>query len=178
MEKIIQTALDQAQKAFDLGETPVGAVIFDSENKKILCSAHNLTEKENDATAHAEILAIREAGKLLKNTNLSGYSIFSTLEPCAMCACAISWAKLDCVYFGAYDTKSGGIEHGAQMYTHTHHKPEVVGGLHEKECARLVSDFFKEKRKWQREKISSCESILFFFKSLFSIVYKNQNRII
>ena len=146
MEKIIQTALDQAKKAFDLGETPIGAVIFDSKTKEILCATHNLTEKENDATAHAEILAIRQAGKLLKNTNLSGYSIFSTLEPCAMCACAISWAKLDNVYFGAYDTKSGGIENGAQIFAHTHHKPEVIGGLKEKECATLVSDFFKNLR--------------------------------
>ena len=146
MEKIIQTALDQAKKAFDLEETPVGAVIFNTQTKEILCATHNLTEKENDATAHAEILAIRKAGKLLKNTNLSGYSIFSTLEPCAMCACAISWAKLDSVYFGAYDTKSGGIENGVQMYAHTHHKPEVIGGLHEVECLSLVSDFFKNLR--------------------------------
>ncbi|MBO5997721.1 MAG: nucleoside deaminase [Alphaproteobacteria bacterium] len=146
MEKIIQTALDLAKEAFDSGETPVGAVIFDSKTKEILCSAHNLTEKENDATAHAEILAIRKAGKLLKNPNLSGYSIFSTLEPCGMCACAIAWAKLDNVYFGAYDTKSGGVEHGARMFEHTHHKPNVFGGLHETECLALVSDFFKNLR--------------------------------
>ena len=146
MEKIIQTALDQAKKAFNLGETPVGAVVFNTKTKEILCSAHNLTEKDNDATAHAEILAIRQAGNLLKNTNLSGYSIFSTLEPCAMCACAISWAKLDNVYFGAYDTKSGGVEHGAQMYKHTHHKPNVFGGFHEEECLALVSSFFKNLR--------------------------------
>ena len=147
MEKIIQTALDQAKKAFDLGETPVGAVIFNTKTKEILCFAHNLTEKNNDPTAHAEILAIRQAGKLLKNTNLSGYSIFSTLEPCAMCACAIAWAKLDNVYFGAYDVKSGAVENGMQMFKHTHHKPEIVGGLKEKECANLMSSFFEGKRK-------------------------------
>lgn len=146
MEKIIQTALERAKNASLIGETPVGAVIFNTKTKEILCVAHNLTEKENDATAHAEILAIRQAGKLLKNTNLSGYSIFSTLEPCAMCACAIAWAKLDNVYFGAYDTKSGGIEHGVQMYVHTHHKPNIFGGLHETECLSLMSDFFKNLR--------------------------------
>ena len=147
MEKIIQTALDLAKKAFDTGETPVGAVIFDTKTKKILCSAYNLTEKDKDPTAHAEILAIRKAGELLKNANLSGYSIFSTLEPCAMCACAIAWAKLDNVYFGAYDVKSGAVENGIQMFKHTHHKPEVFGGFHEAECADLMSCFFKEKRK-------------------------------
>ena len=147
MEKIIQTALDQAKKAFDLGETPIGAVIFNTKTKEILCFAHNLTEKNNDPTAHAEILAIRQAGELLKNTNLSGYSIFASIEPCAMCACAISWAKLDRLYFGAYDVKSGAVENGMQMFKHTHHKPEVIGGLKEKECLSLVSKFFKDLRK-------------------------------
>ena len=147
MEKIIQTALDQAKKAFDLGETPIGAVIFNTKTKEILCFAHNLTEKNNDPTAHAEILAIRQAGELLKNTNLSGSSIFASIEPCAMCACAISWAKLDRLYFGAYDVKSGAVENGMQMFKHTHHKPEVLGGFHEAECADLMSCFFEEKRK-------------------------------
>ena len=147
MEKIIQTALDLAKKAFDSGETPVGAVIFDTKTKKILCSAHNLTEQDNDPTAHAEILAIRKAGKLLGNTNLSGYSLFVTLEPCSMCAAAIAWAKLDNVYFGAYDVKSGGVEHGAKMFTYTHHKPNVFGGFHETECANLMSNFFENLRK-------------------------------
>ena len=147
MEKIVDLALKKAKQAYDMGETPVGAVIFNSKTKEILCSAHNLTETTYDVTAHAEILAIREAGKRLKTSNLSGYSIFATIEPCAMCACAISWAKLDKLYFGAYDTKSGGVENGAHIYAYTHHKPEVIGGLHESECAALMTDFFKEKRK-------------------------------
>ena len=106
-----------------------------------------MTESLKDPTAHAEILAIRQAGKLLGLTNLSGYSIFATIEPCPMCAVAISWAKLDKLYFGAYDTKSGGVENGAHIYAYTHHKPEVIGGLHEAECAALMTDFFKRKRR-------------------------------
>ena len=147
MEKVIESALMMAQKAREIGETPVGAVIFDSKTKQIVCKAHNLTETLHDPTAHAEILAIREAGTLLGLTNLSGYSIFASVEPCAMCACAISWAKLDRLYFGAYDTKSGGVENGAHVYAYTHHKPEVVGGLRESECATFMTDFFKEKRR-------------------------------
>ncbi len=146
MEKVITCALDMAKKALELGETPVGAVIFDSKTKKILCSAHNLTKTNKDATAHAEILAIREAGKLVGSDNLSGYSIFASVEPCAMCACAIAWAKLDKLYFGAYDIKSGGVENGAHIYAYTHHKPEIIGGLHESECAALMTGFFKGKR--------------------------------
>ena len=147
MEKVIHLALQEAKKALENGETPVGAVIFDSKTKQILCNAHNLTESLKDPTAHAEILAIRQAGKLLGLTNLSGYSIFATIEPCHMCAAAISWAKVDKLYFGAYDTKSGGVENGAHIYAYIHHKPEVIGGLHEAECAALMTDFFKRKRK-------------------------------
>ena len=147
MEKIIALALDMAQKAFDMDETPVGAVIFNSKTKEILCATHNLTKTKNDATAHAEILAIQEAGKMVGSDNLSGYSIFASVEPCAMCAAAIAWAKLDKVCFGAYDTKSGAVENGAQIYAHSHHKPEVIGGLHEADCATLMTHFFKEKRK-------------------------------
>ena len=148
MEKIIQTALEQAKKAFDLGETPVGAVVFNTKTKEILCSAHNLVVAQNDPTAHAEILAIRQAGQILKNENLSGYSVFTTLEPCVMCAGALSWSKLDNVYFGAYDTKSGAIENGPCLYSCAtcHHKPNVFGGFQEEKCLALVSDFFKNLR--------------------------------
>jgi tRNA(adenine34) deaminase len=143
MEKVIAYALNMAKKAFKEQETPIGAVIFDSKTKKVLCRAHNLTEKNYDITAHAEILVIRKACKKLRTTNLCGYSIFATVEPCAMCAGAIAWAKLDRLYFGAYDTKSGGVENGPHIYAYTHHKPEVIGGLHESECASLMTDFFK-----------------------------------
>ena len=145
MQKIIQSALAMANQAFCAGETPVGAVVFDTHSKRILCQTHNLVVTNNDPTAHAEILALREAGKLLNNSNLSGYSIFVTLEPCAMCAAALSWAKIDKVFFGAYDVKSGAVENGVHLYEHktTHHKPEIIGGIDETECARLMSDFFK-----------------------------------
>ncbi len=145
MEKIIAEALRLASHASETGETPVGAVVFNSKTKQILCGAHNLVITNHDATAHAEVLAVREAGKLLGNYNLAGYSIFSTLEPCAMCGCAISWAHLDKLYFGAYDPKSGAIEHGPHLYqcATCHHKPEVIGGFHEKECQLLMTRFFK-----------------------------------
>ena len=149
MEKIIALAVDMAKKAFCANETPVGAVIFNTQTKQILCAAHNLCETNNDATAHAEMLAIQEAGKILGTNNLSGYSIFATIEPCTMCAGAIAWAKLDGVYFGGYDTKSGGVENGVHFFQSftCHHKPQIIGGLHERECTALTSAFFKEKRQ-------------------------------
>ncbi len=148
-EDIVNLALTLAKEAFDAGETPVGAVIFNTETDEILTCARNEVVSGNDPTAHAEVIAVRKAGKLLEKYNLSGFSIFSTLEPCAMCACAISWAQLDKVYFGAYDPKSGAVEHGPRLYdcSTCHHKPEVVGGLHEKECQKLLKDFYKELRQ-------------------------------
>ena len=148
MEKIIAVALEQAAKAFQKGEVPVGAVIFNTQTKEILCSSHNLVVSTNDPSAHAEILALRKSGELLCNYNLSGYSLFVTLEPCAMCAGALSWAKIDKVYFGAYDIKSGAIEHGPRLYqsANCHHKPEVFGGFHEKECQKLMTQFFERLR--------------------------------
>ena len=148
MEKIIELALKQAKKAFQKNEVPVGAVIFNSKTKEILCYSHNLVISNNDPSAHAEILALRQAGELLHNYNLSGYSIFVTLEPCSMCAGALSWAKIDKVYFGAYDVKSGAIEHGPCLYqcATIHHKPEVFGGFHEQECQQLMMQFFERLR--------------------------------
>lgn len=144
---IIEIALEEAQKAFDADEIPVGAVLFETKTEKIIISTHNQTEEKFDISAHAEILALREGGIILKTNNLSGYSLFTTLEPCPMCAGALAWAKIDRVYFGAYDPKSGGIEHGARVLEHTHHKPEVYGGLEEKKCMQLLKKFFERKRK-------------------------------
>ena len=148
MENVIALALDLAKKAAENKETPVAAVIFNTKTKEVLCSASNLVVTKSDPTAHAEVLAVRQAGHLMNNYNLSGFSIFSTLEPCAMCACAISWAKLDKVYFGAYDPKSGAVEHGPRIYSCAtcHHKPEVFGGFHEQECQELMTAFFKQLR--------------------------------
>lgn len=149
MEKIIDLALALARQAFAAGETPVAAVIFNTKTKQVLCASANRVLADCDPTAHAEVLAVRQAGKLLNNYNLSGYSIFTTVEPCAMCAAALSWAKIDKVYFGAYDVKSGAVENGPHLYQFAslHHKPEVYGGISEQECQSLMRAFFKGLRE-------------------------------
>lgn len=140
-------ALDQARLATVAAEVPVGCVITDPSGQ-LLASAHNLVETHHDVCAHAEIVAIREATKRLGQKYLEGCTLYVTLEPCAMCAAAIAHARLARVYFGAYDPKSGGVEHGAMIFRHatTHHKPEVYGGIMEQECARLLQDFFAAHR--------------------------------
>ena len=147
MEKIIENALKEALQADKVGEVPVGAVIFNSKTKEILCSAHNLVVSNNDPTAHAEILALRQAGELLCNYNLSGYSLFVTLEPCAMCAGAIINSRLPRVVYGAYDKRFGAL--GSVYSLHEgklNHIPEVKGGVLEDVCARLLSEYFRQKR--------------------------------
>ncbi len=146
---IIQTALQSAQQAFAADEIPVGAVIFNSTTFEIVATAHNQTVSHCNPLAHAEMSAIQAAAQKIGRYNLSGYSLFSTLEPCVMCAGACSWAKLDAVYFGASDPKSGGIDVGAQVFTHpqTHHKPLVYKGYYESDCGALMTRFFQNKRK-------------------------------
>jgi tRNA(adenine34) deaminase len=141
-------ALGEARAAGGRGEVPVGAVIVDSDTGKIIASAGNRTEEDNDPTAHAEILAIRNATSTQGQTRLENFDLYVTLEPCAMCAAAISLARIRRLYFAAYDPKSGGVEHGAKVFEHAtcHHKPEVIGGLNESEAAELLKEFFKEKR--------------------------------
>ena len=141
-------ALGEARAASGRGEVPVGAVIVDSDTGKIIASAGNRTEEDNDPTAHAEILAIRNATSTQGQTRLENFDLYVTLEPCAMCAAAISLARVRRLYFAAYDPKSGGVEHGAKVFEHAtcHHKPEVIGGLNESEAAELLKEFFKEKR--------------------------------
>ena len=104
--------------------------------------------KDFDPTAHAEIIAIREMCKENKSTYLNDYDLYVTLEPCVMCAAAISYAKIRRVYFGAYDVKSGGVIHGPKVFESSsiHHKPEVIGGVHEKMCEIYITDFFKKLR--------------------------------
>ena len=137
-------ALKQAEKASHIEEVPVGAVII--YNQKIIAQAHNLVCQSHDPTAHAEILALREASKQLKTPYLDGCDLYVTLEPCAMCAAAISWARIKRLYFGAYDPKGGAVEHNAKIFDYSFHKPEVIGGIYEKECAELIATFFKAKR--------------------------------
>ena len=147
-DKILQIALESAQKAYACDEVPVSAVIFDSATKKVICSAFNQTETLKNPTAHAELLAIQKACHILNEKRLNGYSIFVTLEPCAMCAGAIAWARLDSLYFGAYDPKSGAIQQGACVFNHpqTHHKISVFGGYNADIFGQLLTSFFKSKR--------------------------------
>jgi len=144
----MQLALEQAQLASQKGEVPVGAVIIASKSGKVIAATHNLTESANDATAHAEMLAIREACRSLKSPRLAGCDLYVTLEPCAMCAQAIAHARIRRLYFGAYDSKGGGVEHGARIFHQgtCHHKPEVIGGMEESASAALLKEFFVARR--------------------------------
>lgn len=143
----MEVALSCAREAFDCGEVPVGAVIVDARGA-VIASAYNQVETRGDITAHAEMLAIRRASHVMGTKYLEECSLYVTLEPCAMCAQAIAYARLQRVYFGAYDPKSGGVEYGATIFKQptTHHKPEVYGGVMEQECAALLHSFFKLKR--------------------------------
>jgi tRNA(Arg) A34 adenosine deaminase TadA len=147
LSEYFKTLLSLARKAATSGEVPIAAAIVDSAGN-LIASAHNRVEKRNDATAHAELLAIRKATRIRGEKYLSDCDLYVTLEPCAMCAQAISLAKIRRVYFGAYDPKSGGVEQGARVFSHPqcHHAPEVIGGVMEKECGQLLSDFFAAKR--------------------------------
>jgi tRNA(adenine34) deaminase len=139
-------ALAQARAAALRGEVPVGAVVV--RDGKVLASAGNRTRELNDPTAHAEILAIRIACEALRDERLIGCDLHVTLEPCAMCAAAISFARIRRLYFGASDPKGGGVEHGGRFYAQPtcHHAPEVYGGFREREAAQLLRDFFRERR--------------------------------
>ena len=145
----MEIALFKAKKAAEVGEVPIGAVIRDDMTDTILVSTHNKVEQLLDPTAHAEILAIREAASVLGTKVLSNCTIFVTLEPCAMCAQAISLAKLKRLIFGAYDPKGGGVEHGGRIFDRAtcNHRPEVIGGWHEREASELLSSFFQHLRE-------------------------------
>ena len=148
-DEIIKIALQKAKEAFDREDVPVGAVVFDSQTGEILCAAANRVEVDNNPLAHAEMLVLQEACRLLKRPNLTGYSLFSTVEPCPMCAGAVAWAKPDAVYFGTWDEKSGAVESGIRLFKQEscHYHPRVEGGFAKEECAQLMKDFFKRLRK-------------------------------
>ena len=141
-------AIERARDAVEKGEVPIGAVLIDATTGAIIASAHNLCEALTDPTAHAEMLVIREACRKLRSSRLTECDLYVTLEPCAMCAQAIAFARLRRVYFGAYDHKGGGVEHGARLFHQPtcHHKPEVIGGIEEANCGDLLKKFFAEKR--------------------------------
>jgi len=138
----MRLALAEAQRAYEDGEVPVGAVVV--KNGQIVGRGHNQVERLADPTAHAEMLAVRAACGALGSERLVGASLFVTLEPCAMCAGAIAAARLARVVFGAEDLKSGGVLHGARVFSHpqAHHAPEVLGGVGEAEAAALLRAFF------------------------------------
>ena len=139
-------AIDEAKKAEGRGEVPVGALI--EIDGKVISSAGNRTRELKDPTAHAEILAIRNACSILRVERLIGANLYVTLEPCPMCAAAISHARIANLYYGASDIKSGGVNQGPCIFNHpqSHHKPEIYDGISETECKKLLLDFFKQKR--------------------------------
>ncbi len=141
-------ALEEAERAAARGEVPVGAVLVDGASGAVLARAGNRTEADSDPTAHAEILVIRAAAAEAGAPRLPGADLYVTLEPCAMCAAAISFARIRRLYFAAYDPKGGGVEHGARFFQQEtcHHAPEVVSGVEESRAAALLKDFFAARR--------------------------------
>lgn len=141
-------ALHEARAGAELGEVPVGAVLIDGATGDLLARAHNRVETQHDPTAHAEMLVLRAAAERLGAKRLIQADLYVTLEPCAMCAAAISLAHIRRLYFGAYDPKGGGVDHGARIFEQTtcHHRPEVFGGIEESQSAALLKTFFLSRR--------------------------------
>ncbi|KQT54830.1 CMP deaminase [Aureimonas sp. Leaf454] len=142
----MELALEEARAAAARGEVPVGAVIVCEE--VVVASAGNRTRELFDPTAHAEILAIRQAARRLSRERLIGCDLYVTLEPCAMCAGAISFARLRRLYFGAGDVKGGAVDNGPRFFSQAtcHHAPEVYSGFAEREAAEILTDFFRRRR--------------------------------
>jgi tRNA(adenine34) deaminase len=143
----MRQALELASEAAARGEVPVGAVVVDADGR-IVAAAGNRTLADRDPSAHAEMLAVREASARLGSERLVGHDLYVTLEPCAMCAAVISFARLRRLYFGAGDPKMGAVEHGPRLYTQPtcHHAPQVYGGIGEAEARALMVAFFKARR--------------------------------
>ncbi len=142
---MMRAALAQAALAKKAKEVPVGAVVYNAKGH-VISAAHNRVEILKDATAHAEFLAAKAALKVCGQKYLNDYYVAVTLEPCAMCAQALSWLRVKEIRFGAYDIKSGAIENGARVLKNAHWKPLVYGGFLEEECQKILQDFFKERR--------------------------------
>lgn len=148
-EFYMQRALELAQKAAQNDEVPVGALVVNPETDEIVAEAHNLSEHGANALAHAEIIAMTEACQKLGVTRLRDMDLYVTLEPCTMCAAAISFMRIKKLYFGAFDTKGGAVSNGVHFYESPtcHHRPEVEGGILEEQCGKILKDFFKSKRR-------------------------------
>jgi tRNA(adenine34) deaminase len=139
-------ALDEARGAQARGEVPVGCVIV--RGNEVIARAGNRTITDKDPTAHAELIAIRAAARALGNERLAECDLYVTLEPCAMCAAAMSFARIRRLYFGAADPKGGAVEHGVRFFSAPtcHHKPEIYGGIAATEAGMLLKDFFAARR--------------------------------
>ena len=139
-------ALELARAAEADGEVPIGAVVV--QNGRIIGEGNNRTRRDHDPTAHAEIVALREAAHKLGNDRLTDCDLWVTLEPCPMCAGAIAHARIARLYYGASDPKGGGVEHGARVFTHPtcHHRPDIFEGIAADEASALLRDFFAARR--------------------------------
>ncbi len=147
----MKKALLEAEAAATADEVPVGAVIVDTLSGEIIATAHNEMCSQGNPLAHAELLVLQKACHTLGKGRLETCDLYVTLEPCPMCAQAISFARIRRLYFGAYDPKGGGVDHGARIFNASscHHIPEVIGGLEEQQCGELLVTFFKQKREIQ-----------------------------
>jgi tRNA(Arg) A34 adenosine deaminase TadA len=144
----MERALAEAERAAARGEVPVGAVLVDGKSGAVLAACGNRVAELTDPTAHAELLAIREAASARGTARLEDCDLYVTLEPCAMCTAAISFARLRRLYFGAYDPKGGAVEHGPRFFAQPtcHHRPEIYGGIDEARAAALLQKFFSVRR--------------------------------
>lgn len=151
-KKFMKLALLEAEKAVKAGEVPVGAIIV--KDGKVLSAAHNRQEELQDATAHAEVLAIRQAAERLGNWRLTGCTLYVTMEPCTMCSGAIFNSRIDRLIFGCRDSKAGGVESLFNILSHPSMKPspEIIGGFMEEECSALMQEFFRRIREERKKR--------------------------
>ena len=149
----MRIALDYAQAAADAGETPVGAVVVDPATGEVIAAAHNAPISRHDPTAHAEVLALRAAAQKLGNYRLTDLTLVVTLEPCGMCAGAISHARIGRLVYGAEDPKGGAVVHGPRFFDQPtcHWRPVVEGGVMAQDSSGLLKAFFKARRPFKNE---------------------------
>jgi tRNA(adenine34) deaminase len=146
MASFMDMALDEARAAGERGEVPIGSVLV--RDGEVVARAGNRTIADRDPTAHAEMLAIRQAAATLGSERLEGCDLYVTLEPCAMCAGAVAFARIRRLYYGAADPKGGAVDNGVKFFASPtcHHRPEVYGGLAEAEAGALLREFFRGRR--------------------------------
>lgn len=162
-EKYMTLAMKEAEKAYLMGEVPIGAVLVDNEDGTVVSRGHNLRETRQDATAHAEMEAIRAATAALQRWRLTGMTLYVTIEPCAMCAGALVNSRIDRLVYGSHESKFGAVESVFNVVSHRllNHRIAVTAGVLEEECRRLMQDFFKMRRQQNRaKKKASCQEAL------------------